>query len=232
MKKAVLLFLAIVAFLKVDFAKAQINEDKMGAWYMYFYDTTFKESQWGLQGDIQHRNWDLGGDLEQLLIRSGLTFKPKNSTIKFTLGYGNITSGAFGSSSATSSESRIYQEALFPVNFGKRIYTNHRFRYEQRFVDNQDFRTRYRYNLFLNIALNKAEMDKNTLYLAFYNELFINGQQDIGNDNTVEFFDRNRFYTALGYIIRKGLKVQLGVMSQKTNSWSKKQLQLSLHQKI
>ena len=75
-------------------------------------------------------------------------------------------------------------------------------------------------------------MDKHTVYLAFYNELFINGQRDIGNGNSVQVFDRNRFYVAIGYMIKKGLKVQLGIMKQSTNTWSKNQLQLSLHQKI
>jgi hypothetical protein len=211
---------------------AQINQDKLGAWYMYFFNTTFKESPWGIQGDIQFRNWNLGGDLEQLLIRSGLTFKPKTADIKFTLGYGNVTTGAYGSDKSTTTESRIYQEALFPVRFGNRFYTNHRFRYEQRFVENQDLRTRYRYNLFINVALSKAIMEKNTIYLALYNELFINGQRNIGNSNTVEVFDRNRLYGAIGYMIKKGMKVQLGVMNQTTNSWSKNQMQLSFHQKF
>ena len=35
-------------------------------------------------------------------------------------------------------------------------------------------------------------MDNKTIYLALYNEIFINGQRDIGNDATVEIFDRNR----------------------------------------
>lgn len=211
---------------------AQINEDEMGAWYMYFFNTTFKESSWGIQGDIQYRNWNIAGDLEQLLLRGGITYKPENTNIKFTLGYGNITTGTFGSDKSTSAESRIYQEALFPVQFGNRFYTNHRFRYEQRFVENQDFRTRYRYNLFLNIPLNKAAMEKKTIYLALYNELFINGQRNIGDGKSVEIFDRNRFYSALGYILKNGLNLQLGVMNQTTDNWSKNQLQLSLHQKI
>jgi hypothetical protein len=196
---------------------------------MYFFSTSFKESQWGVQGDIQYRNWNLGGDLEQLLLRGGLTYKPNNANILFTLGYGNITTGSYGSDNSTTGESRIYQEALFPIQFGNRFYTNHRFRYEQRFVENQDFRTRYRYNLFLNIPLNKAAMEDKTIYLAFYNELFINGQRDIGDGNTVEVFDRNRFYYALGYIIKRGLKVQVGAMRQTTDNWGKNQLQLSLH---
>ncbi|MEC3907522.1 DUF2490 domain-containing protein [Tamlana sp. 2201CG12-4] len=231
MKKRLLLLTLCISFFS-KYGNAQINEDKMGAWYMYFFNTTFKESSWGIQGDIQYRNWNLAGDLEQLLLRGGITYKPKDANIKLTLGYGNITTGGFGSDNSTTSESRIYQEALFPVKFGKRFYTAHRFRYEQRFVENQDFRTRYRYNLFLNIPLNKAAMEKNTVYLALYNELFINGERHIGNGNTVEIFDRNRFYTALGYMIRKGLKVQLGIMKQSTDHWSKHQLQLSLHHKI
>jgi len=229
MKKTIFLIILSTYFLFPNTAKAQINEDKLGAWYMYFFNTTFKESQWGIQGDIQYRSWNYGEDLEQLLLRGGVTFKPKNANIKFTLGYGNITSGAYGADNSTSTESRIYQEALFPVKFGNRIYTNHRFRYEQRFVENQDFRTRYRYNLFLNIPLNKTVMDKNTIYLALYNELFINGQRSIGDDKTVEIFDRNRFYVALGYYIKKGLKVQLGVMNQTTDTWSKNQMQMSVH---
>ena len=229
LKKIISLILICTSFLLPEDGAAQIDESRLGAWYMYFFSGTFKESQWGVQGDIQYRNWNLGGDLEQLLLRGGLTYTPKNANIKFTLGYGNITTGAYGSDNSTTGESRIYQEALFPVKFGNRFYTNHRFRYEQRFVENQDFRTRYRYNLFLNIALNKAAMEVGTIYLALYNELFINGQRDIGNGRTVELFDRNRFYYALGYIIRQGLKVQAGAMRQTTDNWGKNQMQLSLH---
>ena len=208
---------------------AQIQEDQTGGWYMYFFNTTLNDSPWGIQGDLQHRNWNIAGDLEQLMLRGGLTYSPQNANIKFTLGYGNITTGAFGSDNTTTAESRFYQEALFPVKFGNRFYTNHRFRYEQRFVENQDFRTRYRYNLFLNIALNKVNMERNTIYLAIYNELFMNGQRTVGNGNTVEFFDRNRLYGAVGYVIQDGLKVQFGVMNQTTDSWGKNQIQLSLH---
>ena len=232
MKKNILFILISVFFFLPKTVEAQIDEDKLGAWYMYFFNTTFKESPWGVQGDVQFRNWNIAGDLEQLLLRGGVTYKPKKVDIKLTLGYGNITTGSYGSDNSTTSESRIYQEALYPVQFGNRIYTNHRFRYEQRFVEGQDLRTRYRYNLFLNIALNKPEMNEKTLYLALYNELFINGQRSTGNGNTVEIFDRNRLYAALGYVVKKGIKIQFGVMNQTSNNWSKNQLQLSFHHKI
>lgn len=230
MKTIIISTALLITFLIPNKLLGQINQDKLGSWYMYFFNTTFNESSWGIQGDIQYRNWNVAGDLEQLLLRGGLTYKPKTADIKLTLGYGNITTGSYGNNKSTSSESRIYQEALFPVKFGNRIHTNHRFRYEQRFVENQDIRTRYRYNLFINIPLNKMEMEKKTFYLALYNELFINGERKIGNNNTVEFFDRNRLYFALGYVVKKGFKIQIGAMNQTTDNWSKNQMQLSFHQ--
>jgi hypothetical protein len=126
-------------------------------------------------------------------------------------------------------ENRIYQEALFPQKLGGRFLLTHRLRYEQRFVENQDFRTRYRYNLFVNVPLNARELKKNTVYLALYNEIFINGQKDVGAGRSVEFFDRNRFYSGLGYGLRDNLRAQLGWMRQTTDSWAKNQLQVSLH---
>ena len=210
-------------------AYAQFDEDQLGAWYMYFFSGKMGEGPWGVQGDAQFRNWNLGGDLEQLLLRGGLTYTPENTNIKFTFGYGNITTGSFGDDNSTVSESRIYQEALFPTIFADRFFLTHRFRYEQRWVEGQDLRTRYRYNLFMNIPLNQPNLNQGAIYLALYNEVFINGERSIGSGNTVEIFDRNRFYTAIGYSIKDNLRTQLGIMKQTTNNWSKNQLQWSLH---
>jgi len=211
---------------------AQVDESKTGVWYMYFWNTRFKDSQFGLQGDIQYRNWNAIGDLEQLLIRGGITYTPTNINVKFTLGYGNITSGAFGEDSATKQESRIYQEVLLQQKIGKRVYLKHRFRYEQRFVEQQDFRTRYRYNIFLTLPLNKKTLEKGAVYLSFYNEIFLNGQKDIGDNKTVEIFDVNRLYGALGYTISDNLKTQLGYMQQTKNNLNKGQVQISIHHKF
>ncbi|MFK7831718.1 MAG: DUF2490 domain-containing protein [Winogradskyella sp.] len=208
---------------------AQVEESETGAWYMYFLNHQFKDSQWGVQGDFQYRDWQGLGDMEQLLLRSGLTFTPKDSGVMFTLGYANITTGQFGDNDDTSGENRIYQEALIPQKLGSRFYLTHRFRYEQRFVENQDFRTRYRYNLFLNVPLNKTDLSPKAFYAAFYNELFINGQTDIGDGRAVELFDRNRTYLGMGYVLTPKIRFQLGWMNQKTVAWGKGQLQFSMH---
>lgn len=213
-----------------------VEEDQLGAWYMYFFSADFGDSGFGVQGDYQFRFWDAGGDLEQILLRTGLTYVPKNTNLKFTLGYGNITSGTPGESKNTVNESRIYQELLMPTKVGKRFNFLHRFRYEQRWVANQDLRTRYRYNLFLNVPLNQEQMGKGALHLALYNELFVNGQRAIGDPdgdgegNFVELFDRNRTYIGLGYGFFNNGRVQLGWMRQTTDNWAKNQAQVSLHQ--
>lgn len=205
------------------------DEDQLGAWYMYFYNTSFGDGPFGVQGDFQFRYWNMGSDLEQILLRSGFTYRPENANVLFTLGYASITSGVPGESSNTSHENRIYQEALIPQKIASRFLATHRFRYEQRWVDGQDFRTRFRYNIFLNVLLNKSSLEKNTLYLALYNELFINGQTDIGDGRSVQLFDRNRTYMGLGYGLSKRLRVQLGAMRQRTAAWGKWQAQFSLH---
>lgn len=231
MKKISTFVFSVILFIS-EKSIAQINEDQVGAWYMYFWNTTIDEGPFGFQGDVQYRNWNLLGDLEQLLLRGGITYSPQNAQIKFTLGYGRISSGEFGEGDNTVSENRIYQEALLPHQVGERFYLTHRFRYEQRWVENQDFRTRYRYNLFLNLPFNQNDLSPGAIYLALYNELFINGQRETGGGRDVELFDRNRFYSAIGYSMKNGLRTQLGYMIQTTDNWAKGQLQVSLHHNI
>jgi hypothetical protein len=227
MRKITMLALLVSTF---QLASAQsVDEDQLGAWYMYFVTKKFGDSGFGLQGDYQFRFWNVGGDLEQILLRTGATYRPKKTDALLTLGYAHITTGEFGESNATFTENRIYQELLLPQRVGSRFLLTHRFRYEQRWVADQDFRTRYRYNIFVNVPFNKTTLEKGTVYLALYNEIFINGQTDIGNGRMVQRFDRNRTYTGLGYNLINNLRVQAGWMLQTTSNWSKGQAQVSLH---
>ena len=232
MKLSKYLMAVVVVCLAITVSHAQSgpDEDQLGIWYMYFVQKRFKESQWGVQGDYQFRFWNIGGDLEQLLLRTGVTYRPKSEDILFTVGYAYIGTGAFGESNEMTNENRVYQEALFSQKIASRFHFTHRIRYEQRWVETHDFRTRYRYNLFLNVPLNKTELEKNAIYLALYNEIFINGQTDIGDGLSVQYFDRNRTYLGMGYGIAKSSRVQLGWMRQTTANWTKGQLQVSLHQ--
>ena len=79
------------------------------------------------------------------------------------------------------------------------------------------------------MPLNKSTMTKNAIALALYNEVFINGQKNIGDGNSVELFDRNRLYLGTAYVLNSKFKFQLGYMFQTTNAVTKGQLQLSVH---
>jgi hypothetical protein len=201
------------------------EDPNLGAWYMYFGGVEFQNSQFGIHAEAQYRNHNVIGDLEQLLLRTGLRYHLKDGSATFTLGYGNITTEDVGKPNRTFYENRVYQEALLRQNVSL-ASLNHRFRYEQRFVDNQDVRTRLRYALFINIPLTDKKFSPGAFYIPIYNEVFINGEK-MGN---IEYFDRNRLYGGLGYVWKDNLRVQLGIMEQTLNSnYSKTQLQFSLH---
>ena len=103
-------------------AQTPVDRDQLGAWYMLYWSTRFDDSSVGLQGDVQHRNWDTGTDLEQLLIRAGLTYAMPESPVLLTGGMAHITSGAFGDSNETSGERRVYQEALVRQTLGGIVF--------------------------------------------------------------------------------------------------------------
>lgn len=212
---------------------AQPDEDRLGAWYMLFWSYDFKESPFGLQGDYQHRNWNMAGDLEQFMFRNGITYRPGSGDVKFTLGYAYIENGTFGADNANFGENRLYQEALLPQKVGDRFYITHRFRFEQRKLPDQDLRTRYRYFLSVNVPVNQPDLTKGAIYAAFYNELFINGERTtIDDGNEVEIFDRNRLYGGMGLSLSDKSRLQLGYMRQSTDLWSKNQVQVGLHQRF
>ena len=82
----------------------------------------------------------------------------------------------------------------------------------------------------MDVPLNGEDLKKGAVYLSLYNEVFINGQRDIGDGRSVDTFDRNRIYGALGYSLSDTLRLQGGYMYQSTQTIQKGQFQLSLHQ--
>jgi len=114
------------------------------------------------------------------------------------------------------------------TNAGKTVSIRHRFRFEERFIEDQDFRSRARYTIFVNINFYKDEQ-LSKFYLPFWNEVFINGETELRN-STVNRFDRNWSFGGLGYGISPALSAQAGYMREITNSTSKGQFVLSLFQ--
>ncbi len=228
MKVATRLILFFLTICPLDAVLGQVDQGQTGAWYMYMWNTENRDTGFGWQGDIQYRNWDTTSDLEQLLIRGGFTWRPENGPVKYTVGYAHITSGAFGPSNDKNEENRTYQEALVGQTLGRKLFLSHRFRFEQRWVNGQDFRTRFRYFLAANYPFNQDTLGKGAVYVSLYNELFVNLNRDIGDGREVDYFDRNRAYAALGYSVSDSLRLQLGYMWQENRNFGSGQIQFNL----
>lgn len=206
---------------------ANSQSDKTGAWYIYFGNIKPKDSKFSLDVEAQYRNHDLGGDMQQLLLRSGVKYQFLDN-LNATAGYAFVQSEVEETPDNPVRENRIYEEAVLSQS-AWRLFFRHRFRYEQRFVEGRDFNTRYRYCLFLDIPLNNPTLAKKTAYIALYNEIFINGKK---TDDTQNVFDRDRIYLGAGYKITDNFAVQLGWMNQMLENDSKAQIMLSLHHKL
>ena len=79
---------------------------------------------------------------------------------------------------------------------------------------------RFRYFLGINIPINKKTLEKNTVYLSAYNEVFINAESPL--------FDRNRLYGAIGYMIHKNIKIEAGFMAQTLENSNRNQFQIAI----
>ena len=185
---------------------ATSQESNLGNWLIYIGNKKLNNT-WNIHHEVQYRNYDAVGDLEQLLLRTGLgyTFNERKNNI--LLGYGYILSENYigdTNEKATVNEHRIFQQFTSKQNIGK-LKLNHRYRFEQRFVED-DFKMRLRYFLGFNYPLQNKEDGKNPLYLSVYNEVFLNTESDV--------FDRNRVYGGLGYKFSENLKLELGYMNQ------------------
>jgi len=214
----------LLTFLFTSFI-AQAN-NPTGGWYMYFGNATIKNSNFKVHYELQHRNRDLPTDLNQLLIRTALQYNINNQ-ITFGAGYGFVETETQGENAKKFTENRIYQEALTQQNIGTTLL-KHRFRYEQRFIEDTDFKTRFRYQLGIDIPLTKRET-KRDFYATMYNEIFINGEK---LENSDSLFDRNRLFFGAGYKVKNNLNIQVGWMNQMTEKISNQQIMLSIHHNL
>jgi hypothetical protein len=206
----------ILTIIFSNFLAAQSSE--IGNWFIYFGNQKINE-KWNWHNEVQYRNFNFVGDLEQLLLRTGIGYNLSQGNNNLLLGYAYIHSQPYVAGTDEKQkvdEHRLFQQFITRQNFG-RFYLQHRYRVEQRFIED-DFRMRYRYFLALNIPLNKSVMQKNALYASTYNEIFINGSRNI--------FDRNRLYGALGYCISDHVRVELGAMTQILADKSRAQFQI------
>ena len=194
--------IALILFPNCSFGQ----ESNLGNWMIYIGNQKIK-TKWNWHHEVHYRNYDAAGDLEQLLLRTGIGYNLKENNDNLLLGYGFIRSenyGAEDNNKIVINEHRIFQQFITKHKLGV-VALQHRFRFEQRFIED-DQKLRLRYFLGLGLGLTNKEIVDKTLYLSAYTEFFFNTNDDI--------FDRNRLYGGLGYKFSKKVKAELGYMNQ------------------
>jgi hypothetical protein len=192
------------------------QKSDFGNWLIYFGDKKVGQ-RFNWHHEVQYRNFNIIGDTEQLLLRTGLGYNLTEKNNNILIGYAFIYSEPYLSDQTQKTnfgENRTYQQFITRQAFG-RFNFQHRYRFEQRFFED-DFRLRFRYFLSVNIALTNPEIGAKTVYLSAYNEIFLNTAES--------YFDRNRMYSGIGYWFSSTLRFEIGVMNQSTNNLSRNQL--------
>lgn len=218
MKNKVISFCILLALCITLTSNAQKSD--VGNWFAYMGNQKIN-NKWNWHNEVQYRNFNFAGDLEQLMVRTGLGYNLSENNNNVLLGYAYVHSEPYiaGTDAKTrTDEHRIFQQFITKQQFG-RVIVSHRYRFEQRFLQD-DFKMRLRYALSLNIPINKKVMDKNAVYASLSNEVFINTKQN--------HYDRDRIYGGIGYCFSKYVKVEAGVMSQLLPATSRTQFQIMI----
>jgi len=198
MKKIVLL---LTLFFSISNFAQENGENRLGSWHMYF-GTNKVSDKLSIHTEAQLRYYEQGNNFNQLLLRTGLNYHINANAIA-TFGYGYITTdGTFEEfpDEINSKEHRIFQQFILK-NKVSNVAFEHRYRLEQRFLnfdDRKDTQHRARYRLQVTLPLTKV------IFLNFYDEIFINLQDNI--------FGQNRLYGALGFNVFKNISLQVGYL--------------------
>ncbi len=210
----------MISFYSAGFSQ----KSDIGNWFIYFGNQKIS-SKFNWHNEVQYRNFNFAGDLQQLLLRTGIGYNLTENNNNVLLGYAFINTQNYLPNSddkVGTNEHRIYQQYITRQNFG-RVFMQHRYRIEERFLQ-ADFQMRFRYFLSFNIPVNRKTMTEKTLYLSVYNEIFLNAQNST--------FDRNRLYGALGYVINKNFRAEVGFMAQTLENTNRNQFQIVLFNNI
>lgn len=197
---------------------ATAQSSDFGNWLIYIGSKKVN-SKWNIHNEVQYRNYDAVGDLEQLLLRTGVGYNLSENNHNLLLGYGYILSQNYVADTQEKTdvnEHRIFQQFTSKQKIGS-VSLSHRYRFEQRFVES-DFKMRLRYFLAFKVPLVKTETLPSKLYISAYNEVFLNTESSV--------FDRNRVYGGLGYQLNKNVRIEAGYMNQLFENASRDQFNL------
>jgi hypothetical protein len=218
-KKYILCLLLIISALDTVLAQ----DKNYGNWFVYFGNQKIN-NKWLLQSDMQYRLNQIPNQKSQLLLRAGIGYNLTEANNNLLLGLAYVQSNweEGDETISTTHEKRIYQQYLYKQK-RYNLFLTHRLRMEERFIAN-DFALRARYFLAVQKPLNGKLLNRRSLYASGFNELFI----DISNKK----FDRNRFFTGIGYGVTNDIRVETGYLIQSQKNSTRGQFQLIVYNNL
>lgn len=216
MKKYVF-FTVILCMIEYGFGQKTITNQSL-IWYTYVQNLKINE-RFSVQTDIQERHFIAPFKQSQFLMRS--TFK---TAIKHNFDFG-VGFCFFLSNTDPTVEYDLETPEVRPyIEFNnkqpfKRVTVSHRYRLESRFFHNINGKElskgfsfgsmRFRYQLGLDILLNKPKEEKHTLKLRITDEMMLN----FGNKIKYNLFDQNRITVSLQYAPIKAIALEVGYIN-------------------
>jgi len=201
-------------FSSVSFGQQNIVDPNQGGYWIAYIGDNKLNKHIGIHSEVQLRNYFVNETVETLVLRTGINVYIKPYAMA-TAGYGYIHSKPSEDYLHASevSEHRTWQQLILRQK-SHAIFMEHRYRLEQRFLENLtsgtsrvDHRIRYRFQMLL--PLYSITPHLRHFFVALNDELMIN----FSNDPT-RLFDRNRFFAGIGFQVSPKLNFQLGYMNQ------------------
>lgn len=198
-------------------------DDNSLGWLANF--TTLKFSKkWSGHLEVQLRREGLVRLPQQNLYRTGINYNVTDQ-LQLRAGYAFAETANYGDfplqgSGKSFPEHRSYFAATLSNKIG-RVGVSQRLIAEQRWVgryntaasakvDDWVYSNRGRWQLRLQLPLNRQELQDNTLYAAAFNEVFIGFGKNVGEN----IFDQNRSSVLLGYRFSKSFRMEAGYLKQ------------------
>jgi hypothetical protein len=109
-KKVFLVILVTFTFRQNGFSQ----KTDIGNWFIYFGNQAINK-KWNWYNEIQYRNYNFVGDLQQLILRTGIGYNLTENNNNILLGYGFINAQKYVADTETkvgTNEHRLYQQFI------------------------------------------------------------------------------------------------------------------------
>lgn len=196
--------LSFLVLILISFTTIQAQRP-LGSWNILNAKLNLSK-QWSIWGEGQLRSIQFYDEFFYYEAKGGVTFNLKDH-VSLTGGIGHYSTYTLGGNFVqplVTSETRTWLQVAMDQKWDRIIF-EHRYRIEQRHL-NTGYKNRYRYRLNATIPINHKDVSPKTLYAYIGDEIFFHGK--------APFYERNRFYTGLGFKISPLVVIQSGYMRQ------------------